>query len=61
MKFQVVGESELSEVEAPTLEDAAAIVRDSVKQEKVGQDTSAKVVEIDESSQTILVKEVVQG
>ena len=53
MKINVVSESGKREIEAPTIEDAYQQVK--------GQVDAKKVIEVQESTKTILVKDVVIG
>jgi len=53
MKIKVVGEKDLKEVDAPTIEDAFDKVKSQVNPQKV--------LEVSECKQTIYVKEIVGG
>lgn len=53
MKYDVAG-SRIESVEAKSVQEACSKVKESINDDK-------KVIEVDESNNTILVKEVTQG
>ena len=52
-KYKVEGDEKVKEVDAPTIEDAAKTVKEQVSEEKV--------LEVVESENKIIVKEVING